>query len=311
MWIFLFLGLAIGLTEPLAAEVKRLPLQKGEFTLRSPESYEQGYRWDPKMNDFVRYDPRPRVVLIDSKSGKYALEWIGQDGKELSVIFQRHDAIDAIVSAEVSQARAENYYVYIYTIHNLPSSGQHLSQFCPQNYASDVEPVKTGHQYIGKMNPSIPEFKEGNWISFGSDVFDRTFTPGRKAQVKLKSSAPPGLVECRVAGGDFGIKGVGEDLPQELANILPKYEDWSRGYTLGPVEQLKTFSRAQYAQYISERLPHLQRLGWLAVEALPWYKQNLQRPRLEEAYQRANQDLKTGQITTEVLALIEAAMRTK
>ena len=93
-----------GALSPPAQKARRLPLQKKEIALESPTNYVHriiGY--DPKTNEPVYYDPKPRVTLLDAKSGKYGLRWIGYDGKEKTIVYQRPDALEVIVSATVSK----------------------------------------------------------------------------------------------------------------------------------------------------------------------------------------------------------------
>src|SRR5260370_2964335 len=128
---------------PPLQRAQRLPLQKKRLVFKSPTNYERRILHnDSRTGEPIYYDPKPQVALLDAKSGKYALKWIGYDGKEKTVIFQRAAAIDAIVSASVSRM-ASGQYVYIYNIKNLTSSGEHLSIFAVQNYSSKVTPIKS------------------------------------------------------------------------------------------------------------------------------------------------------------------------
>lgn len=122
---------------------------------------------------------------------------------------------------------------------------------------------------------------------------------------KILVSLPPGLVECRVAGGPRGMKGVGEDMPQELENILPGYEAWPSGFTIGPIDNLKTLSPTERANYLLKLLPKFKELGWMTADALHWYQQNLNRIDLAIVSHRADQDLGAGYITNEVHLMIQ------
>ena len=95
--------------------------------------------------------------------------------------------------------------------------------------------------------------------------------------------------------------GTGEDIPGELENILPSYQAWPSGYTIGPIERLKTLSKAERAKYVLELLPQFQKLGWMTATARQRYEKILRRDDLDGAYKRAQQDLKAGTITTEIL----------
>lgn len=303
--LFALLTPAVITPHPPPPKLQRLPLQKKRLVLKSPTNYEKRIlRYDERTGQPIYYDPKPRVQLIDAKSGKYTFKWIGYDGKEKIIIFQRADAIDAIVSASVARTPS-GQYIYTYNIKNLPSSGTYLSGFAVQTFASDVSPIPIGGGYVGHMSKN-KEMKEGDWIYFGSSNFKNSILPTQNVELKLVSSMPPGLVACRIHGGELGLKGVGEDMPQELENVLPGYEDWPRGYTIGPNGNLKSLPKEERIQDILAWLPQFQKLGWITPDALRWYERNLRSNNFEEVLKRTDQDLTTGRITTEVFAIIQA-----
>lgn len=310
MWVITMILIMIilaGLQQPSARKAQRLPLQKKKLVLTSPLHYPKRLlRIDPSTGGEIYYDHKPRIVVIDVKSGKYALKWIGYDGNEKSVVYQRPDALDVVVSALVSKT-ASGQYLYSYTIASLPGSVEPLTGFVVQNFASDVKPVKMADVYIGEMTKNVNEFKEGNWVSFGLlPTFKPTVSHGASVEFKLQSSAPAGLVECRVVGGSQGMIVVGEEPPTELLDLLPGYEAWPHGYTIGPVEGLKALSPGKRAEYVRQRLSQFQRLGWMTADVVPWYERNLKGDNLEAVVKRAEQDLKAEKITTEVLGMIQA-----
>ncbi|MCA1579687.1 MAG: hypothetical protein LC794_20270 [Acidobacteria bacterium] len=119
--MFYILALLAGCSTSQHAQTKvqRKPLAKQHLESKTPTNHEHRERgYDPKTGKAITYDHKPRVDLIDERSGRYALKWIGYDGKEKSVVFQRGDVLDVVVSATVS--RAANKYVYTYNIENLP-----------------------------------------------------------------------------------------------------------------------------------------------------------------------------------------------
>jgi hypothetical protein len=293
-----------GAFHPSLQGANRLPLQKKQIMLEAPKNYAQRVlRYDKQTGEPVYYDPKPRVVFVDEKSGKYAFKWIGYDGKEKTVIYQRPDAINAVVIARITTTRPGNNG-YTYTVQNLQSSGEELTSFFVQNFTSDIRPTKTADLYVGSVSRNDKEFKDGHWIGYG--VLNSSVVPGRSIELRLESSAPPGLVQCRIAGGPRGMKGVGEDMPQELENVLPGYEAWPSGYTIGPIDKLKSMSPKKRANYIRKRLPQLHQLGWMIAEVVPWYDQNLTADNLEQVVARATEDLKAGRITSEVDAMIQS-----
>jgi hypothetical protein len=303
--MFVMLAQMAGAWQSSPQTAKRLPLQKKQIVLESPKNYAQRLlRIDSATGREVYYDPKPAVVLLDAKSGKYGLKWIGYEGKQKTIIYYRPDAFDATISASVSRPSAGGY-LYTYAIENSSTSVQSVEGFVVQTFAADVRPMKIPDVYIGEMSKNT-EMREGKWIGFSSTGPQGEVGPGRRLEMKLLSSAPPGLVECRMHG-ILGMKGVGEDPPQELENVLPGYEAWPNGYTIGPVDQLKAFSVNKRAKYLRIRLAQFQQLGWIAAELVPWYEQNLQTNRLGQVFKRATEDFKAGKITSELFAMIRSA----
>ncbi|MFL6208761.1 MAG: hypothetical protein ACJ74W_07910 [Pyrinomonadaceae bacterium] len=297
--------LALTLTAQTAGAQQRLPFQKKRIPLQSPKNYEKRIlHYDSRTGQSTYYDPKPQIVPLDIKSGTYGLRWVGFDGKEKTIIYQRPDAIDAIISASVSKTDA-GQYLYIYHIKNLPSSGQYLSTFALQTFTSDARPIPINGGYVGQYSHNS-EMRYGNWLGFGSTNFGTEVAPSRSVELKVISSAPPGLVECRITGGQSGMKGVGEEPPQELENMLPGYEAWPSGYTIGPNGNLMSVPREERVKDILQWLPQFKRLGWMTASVLPWYQKNLSSGHLEQVYKRAQQDLQSGNITTEVYAIIQA-----
>lgn len=295
----------VGAQRPPLQKVQRLPLQKTSVVLKTPASYAKRIlRLDPQTGEPVYYDPKPRVDLLDKRSGKYALKWIGYDGQEKTIIYLRFGAVDVMVSASVATSKTGKY-IFVYEVRNLPSSGQALSGFAAQNYSSDVTPVRINDVYIGRMSNNNV-MKAGNWLRFAplSD-YRPVIVPGKSIQFSLESSSPPGVVGCHVHGGQLGIKGVGEEMPEELENVLPGYIDWPGGLTIGPIERLKTLSKPERARYVLELLPQFQKLGWMTATARQRYEKILRRDDLKGAYKRAEQDLKAGTITTEILGILQ------
>jgi len=326
---------SLGCSQVQQAKTKaqRAPLEKQQREYKSPVNYaprETGY--DRKTGKPIAYDHKPRIEMLDQKSGKYLLKWIGYDRKEKTVVFQRGDAVDIIVSASAS--KTSQGYLYSYQAANLPSSGTYLSGFILQNYAQDARPYEVngvsttladlrlldsfrnlprdrsspqvGGILIGQMSSSIEQFSKGSWINFAPLARDNPLiTPGRILDVKLTSGAPPGLVECRVTGGQLTLQGVDEDMPAVLEDMLPGYEEFPHGYTIGPVENLKTLPQAEKLKYILDRLPLFRKAGWITDEVMHRYEQSLKTGDLQSLVKASAQDLETEQITTEVFAIIQ------
>lgn len=104
------------------------------------------------------------MELLDARERRYALRWIGFDGKEKKVTFQRADAVDVVVSATASKD-VSGKYLYTYNVTNLPSSGAFIKRVIIQTLASDAEP-KDETFMPGRMASWIRSYSEGAWFSF-------------------------------------------------------------------------------------------------------------------------------------------------
>jgi hypothetical protein len=284
--------------------VQRKPLEKRRLEYKTPTNYEHrelGY--DQKTGKAITYDQKPRVEVLDERSGRYAFKWLGYDGKEKSAIFQRGDVLDVIVSAAVS--KTGNQYLYSYRIENLPTSATYLKRFIVQNFAGDVVWDKRGPFIALPMSNAIYQFREGNWLNF-ADVSDSVqINPSQAVQVQLTSTAPPGFVGCR-ASIETVIEGAGEEMPAALEKLLPAYEDFPKGFTIGPIESLTTLSSQDKVKYFLEKLPQFRDVGWITEDAFRRYERQLKDNNLAAVLDGLDQDLKTEQITSEVFAMVQA-----
>jgi len=143
---------------------ERTLFKKSSVEIRSPKTYLRREKAIGK-----EYDPKPRVVPVDEKAGKYELQWIGYDGKKKVIKYQRHDALDALVEASVNHDN-DGRYKYRYFIRNLPSSPAFLYSFTVQTFTRDVrdEHIKSRDENLNitHMAQYIPQFSEGVWRNF-------------------------------------------------------------------------------------------------------------------------------------------------
>jgi hypothetical protein len=109
-----------------------------------------------------------------------------------------------------------------------------------------------------------------------------------------------------VDGGDFVMKGVGEELPPELEALILDNEAWPRGYTIGPIDNLKKISQQESISYLLKILPQCKQQGWIAAKTLTEYEQLLKQSNLQRITKRIASDLKAQLITSEVFSIIQA-----
>jgi hypothetical protein len=250
----------------------------------------------------VEYDPKLDIVLVNPALGLYEFRWIGYDGKPKAIVYQSPDRIDVIVKATASRLSNGNYQ-YVYAVSNLATSAEDLAGFAVQALAADPTASAGPGVYIGRIGTFVP-FTVGAWTRFAPlDPLSRV-APGQKAEYRITSGAPPGLVECRVHGGRLGIVGVGEELPMELEDALPHYEPWPHGYTLGPVEALTRMSPSERATQLTRWLPIFEKSGWMSAETTRRYLASIGGGGLAPVQAMAQTDLAAGRIAEEVASVI-------
>lgn len=302
---FIAILFAVSLAVTSAQQLRRMALQKKKIELKSPSTWSKSFiRIDPQTKKEIYHDPKPRLEVADAKAGKYYMRWIGHDGKEKVTVYQRPDCVDVIVIA--SATKSASGYEYEYTVQNLKSSGDYLNGFAVQNFSTDVSPKRPSNVndvFIGDMSAGM--FGGGNWIRFAPVPPHPKVRPGQAVKFKLYSPSPPGLVECRVNGGDFVMKGVGEELPPELEALILSYDALPRGYTIGPIDDLRRMSQEEEIAYLLRTLPHCQKQGWMSTRTLQTYEQLLRRGDSRSIFTRIASDLRANSITTEVFAMIE------
>lgn len=279
--------------------------KRSSVVLRSPNEYAKRYK-----ENGTEYDPKPRVVPVDEGKGKYELRWIGYDGKEKIIPYQRNDAVNGLVEAQMETNVSGSIYKYL--VRNQKDSPTYIGSFIVQTFSGDVkiERIPAGDDlYIGHMAQYIPQFSDGLWRTF-SPVTEKYFIyPGVDREFQIPSTALPGIVKCSVRAGPSTIKGVGEHMPSELEAAMPGYEEEASCLTIGPVEKISTLSKTEKAAYFLENLPKFVEAGWMGADSAPVYEKILSTADLPTALSQAKYDLEKSHITTEVLNILEGLNR--
>lgn len=286
-------------------KAERRPFRRSSATLRSPTSYLMRETTNGKT-----YDPKPRVVIVDEKAGKYELKWIGYDGKEKVVHYQRYDALDAVVEASVE--RRDGKFVYRYLIRNFPTSPTYVGSFIVQTFSSDIrdERVPAGEDlFVGHMSKHISQFSEGVWRKFAPLGEENHIVPNSTREFRMESVSPPGIVKCSARAGPTELKGVGEHMPSELESAMPGFEEYASCITIGPDERLKEFSSEEKITYLLDNIPRFVEAGWMAGDTPKVYESILKRSDLVGALEQAKKDLEKEFITSEVFHIIEGLNR--
>ncbi len=286
--------------------VVRAPLQRSDVEIRSPEKYVMRTRADPKTGQAQEYDPKPRIVPVDLDRGHYDLRWIGYDGKEKNIRYERPDRVRAIVAGEVAELGGGRYR-YRYRVQVLPDSRQGFARLVVQNFTAAAAPVPQPDVYAGTMATELVPFREGQWWSFSPLSGYRSIpVPGPERQFELDSPAPPAIVGCRISGSWGGVDGVGEEPPAELFDALAvlRYEAWPWGRTIGPSDRIRALSPPARAGQFLEWLPEFRTLGWITREASRRYEDAVKKGGIAAVAKNVSKDLADGQVTSEVVAIV-------
>ena len=218
------------------AQPDRLPLQRTskKKIKTGPLPYELK-PWE------TRVDPKPRVV--DLGKGKYGFRWIGSQGQELQVIFERPDMIDAVVEASVVPASGDQLD-YRYRVRSLRTSQQLLDSISVQTFSESTLRARDPRWHAGRLRVGFKEYSEGQWIRFSFLYSQLKVHPGEAVEVTMKSADPPGIVRCATSGGAKVMKAAEEGMPSAFLyeTNLPNMEAWPSGFTIGPDSRLSKLS---------------------------------------------------------------------
>jgi hypothetical protein len=288
-------------------EVIRVPLQKAPIKIVTPSEHAMRTRVDPQTNNTITFDPMPLVTVRDARLGLYDLTWIGYDGRPKRVSYQRPDRIDAVVEASAQRLSA-NRYRYSYLVTSLKTSAEDLAGFAVQTFAGDV--VLTGREGVyGAKMLSNGLFASGSWFRFAPVGPTAAVRPGGSGRFVLESSAPPGLVECRVHGGEMGLRGADEEPPAELERTLPGYEAWPHGHTIGPMAELGSMSESARAARLISWLQTFRDVGWMSIATMDSYKRAIERGGISGVASTLESDLAAHRITAEVVAVVRGMQK--
>jgi hypothetical protein len=285
----------------------RLPLQKKYVEIGQPAPMEEELEGYDNQGRPIYWDPQPRVVPLER--GKYAFKWVGRSGRELTLIYERPDAVDVVVEAAVS-ASAIGSMRYQYRVRALTTSGLLVTGFVVQTFSQSITPAADSATFTGRMAGFLKEFAEGSWISFGPLRDRGAIAAGRQTDFAIDSPDLPALVACRAHGGSLMIKGVGEEPPTVLENLYLGHDAWPHGYTIGPDERLGKMSLKERSNYLVEHLPQVLELGWMENQkVMQWYETNLKAGKVAEVRARTQKDFEKKLITSEVYALMTYLLR--
>ncbi len=279
----------------------RKPFQKSLHIIRQPRQVDRTEEYGKNIRS------NTKIRVVDKQAGKYEFWWIGLDGKEKILPYQRADALEAIVAAKVEKNRYGKF-TYTYDLKVLDSSPIYFRNFIVQTFGSNFEVLKLDKERIlfGEMS-SVNEFVEGVWLDWAymGSAQDRIHGGG-SIRFYLSSDSLPGVVNCKAGGGEFGITTkIAEEPPSELEEEIPVNTDLARGYTLGPDARLKNFSPPEKIKYLLDSLAKFQEAGWMTEGTAKNYERILKRNDLKGTFEKAKKDLAGGFISNEVFQIVE------
>ncbi len=283
------------------AKFERKPFQKSSHLIKQPIQVDRTEEYGKNIRS------NTKVIEVDKRIGKYEFRWIGLDGKEKILPYQRADSIEAIVSAEVKKDK-DGTFTYNYDLKVLDSSPIYFRNFIVQTYgtvSADSQLKKEKFLFL-RMYPTYL-FKEGVWWTWGfvGNEQDRIHA-GNSIKFYLYSDSPPGVASCKAGGGEYGITTkIAEEPPSELEEEIPVNTDLAEGYTLGPDARLKNFSPPEKIKYLLDSLPKFKEAGWMAEGTAKNYEQILKRNDLKGTFEKAKKDFADEFISNEVFQIIE------
>ncbi|GEM_PF-6484933 len=224
-------------------------------------------RLNPKANRLDKYDLDQKIVY-EEKSGDFLLQWNGFDGKRKTVVYHPANRLHAVVTARVERDPTGNNFRYTYAVRNLPNSQREL-QVLYIAIGADVSKAESPDATWGPSVAFTDYLKKALETPSG---WRWSQTRGGRAGLRPGESAygfafhSPGLPTPMRCFADIqkGMKGVGEEVPEELMAALDPVT-WliPKGVTIGPVTPPEKLEPAKFLMEIEGMIEVATQQGWI------------------------------------------------
>ncbi len=98
--------------------------------------------------------------------------------------------------------------------------------------------------------------------------------------------------------------GVGEEMPHELEDLLPRYSSWPQGVTIGPATRPPNASESSRPGNLETAWKQIAEAGWAPESVIDRYRALVEADNRESLQRATERDLKDNVITSEVVALL-------
>lgn len=271
-WKLCFSAVLLVFLAAFAAQAQRTPLTPVEFTGIEHAQGGTRDRLNPTTKKWEKYDLETRIVY-DEPSGNFLLQWNGIDGKRKTIVYRPANRMHAVVSARVEFDSTDETFRYKYALRNLPSSKREVQSFYLEAKASvhKADSPDESWSYSAPLTDYLMKALkvQGGWTWAQVGGEKNGLSPGVSTYgFSIQSGALPGIVRCFVAGRP-GMKGVGEDPPEELMAALDPVS-WliPSGVTVGPVAPPRDFDRIGFLKEIETMISVSLQQGWILAPGL-------------------------------------------
>lgn len=257
---------AVAVALPACVHAQRRPLEVQPLTRIVHEPTGPGFRYDPAREALVEYAVDGKIEFLRA-SGTFLLSWTGSDGSRKEILYEPPNKLSAVIVAEVTFDSQTGLYTYSYTVTNLTSSAQKLKAVYIEGVHID-EAFRPDHTwYSVGFTPFLKTtFATDGWM-WARTRGSNGIVPGETVTgFKFTSRRAPGIVTSYIEGWRPALRGVGEDLPEELhAAINRVYFRLPAGLTIGPASSnVPQTVRAQLESLLS-LLNEAERQSWLGT----------------------------------------------
>jgi hypothetical protein len=256
----------VTLSMAAGANAQRTPLAPVDLTKIEYPPGGTRERLNPKIHRMDKYDLNQKIVY-DERTGDFLLQWNGLDGKRKTIIYRPANRLHAVITAQVERDPAGRGFRYVYALRNLPNSQRELQTLMITTSAEVSNAGSPDSSWYSR--PFTDYFKRtlavpGGWTWSQTEGQITGLAPSETAYgFAFHSTGLPAPMRSYVNRRP-GMKGVGEDPPEELMAALDSVT-WliPKGVTVSPVAPPEKLDPAKFLKDIEGMLETASQQGWI------------------------------------------------
>lgn len=265
----LLIVLALAVSDAVA---QRTPLTHVDLTRIDYPLGGSRERFNAATKKWEKYSLEQKIAYED-KTGDFLLQWNGLDGKRKTIAYRPATRLYVTLVARIEKNPSNGALRYTYAVRNLPNSQRELQALYVETKAAVVD-VKSPDGTWGHSAPFTDYLTnvlkaEAGWTWARTASEKPGLLPGEGTYgFSFQSEGLPAPVKC-FAANRRGMKGIGEDPPEELMAALDPVT-WfiPSGITVGPVAPPENLEPAAHLRNVRQMVDVAVQQGWILSPAV-------------------------------------------